>query len=199
MSEGAENTKRRTESIENSEDAAECRDILVEPIDFGTIRSISDRRAFYSLLLTQRRIVVAVKEPRERRREAAKLARGLYRLRINYLSTKDDFDGVQETVEHHDKWSHHIEHILQVPGYTRDFNLLRVSREEISELEDLAEEIRACELMGAEAKVFVHGPRIIKFQEYVRQGRTPDWEYKAALHGLLLDLDREYPPSPFAE
>lgn len=43
------------------------------------------------------------------------------------------------------------------------------------------------------------GPRIIKFLKYVRDGWTPIWEQKAALNGSLLDLDREYPPSPFAE
>lgn len=48
-------------------------------------------------------------------------------------------------------------------------------------------------------KVFVRSPRTINFLECVLKGKTPVWGHSAALHGQLLDLDREYPPSPFAE
>jgi hypothetical protein len=51
----------------------------------------------------------------------------------------------------------------------------------------------------ARKRIHMHGPRVIKFAQYVQKGRTPTWVHKAALHGLLLDIDREYPPSPFAE
>jgi len=47
-------------------------------------------------------------------------------------------------------------------------------------------------------KIQSRGPRIIKYLKYVRSGWTPAWGQKAALNGSLLDLDREYPPSPFA-
>ena len=49
-----------------------------------------------------------------------------------------------------------------------------------------------------EQRIVARGPRIIKYLKYVRSGWTPAWGHEAALHGLLLDLDREYPPSPFA-
>jgi len=48
-------------------------------------------------------------------------------------------------------------------------------------------------------KIQSRGSRIIKYLKCVRSGRTPVWGQKAALNGSLLDLDREYPPSPFAE
>lgn len=199
MSEGADHIETNDNSVEVSEESAEYTDLIVEPIDFGEIKSISDRKAFYGLLLPQKNIVLDTSKSKGQRLDAAVTGLGLYRLRINYLSTELDFEGIQEMIEHYNGWSHHIENVLQVTGFTENFDLLKVSSEEITELEELAEEIRACELEEAKPKVQSRGSRIIKFIKYVRSGWTPAWGQKAALHGSLLDLDREYPPSPFAE
>jgi len=199
VSKGANHIETNDSSAEVSEESAEYTDLIVEPIDFGEIKRISDRKAFYGLLLPQKNVVLDTSKSKGQRLDAAVTALGLYRLRINYLSTELDFEGIQETIEHYNGWSHHIESALQVPGFTKNFDLLKVSSEEVSELGELAAESRAGDLEEAKPKVPSRGPRIIKFIKYVRSGWTPAWGQKAALHGSLLDLDREYPPSPFAE
>jgi len=202
MSEGTEHTEKRTESIGSSRVCAEYRDILIEPINLGEIKSISDKKAFFSLLLPQKRIVVSVKKPFEQRREAAALARGLYHLRINYLSIKADFDEIQKTVEHYNGWSHHMEQVLQTPGFTRDFELLRMSIDEISEMQKIAAMIRARELVGTEPELadrdMEYGPVVIQFVRYVQSGHASLRAPRAALNGLLFGLRGYFTRGTFA-
>jgi len=144
--------QRERERTKNSVFSPIYRNILAEPIDFGQIKSISDKHAFDELLLPQKRIVGDEEEPVEIRRKAVMFVLGLYRIRISHLATKKELGDIQNTLKNYADWLHLITSDMQTYGFPSDFNLLRVSNDEIARLEETVTTIRACELVKTEEK-----------------------------------------------
>ena len=197
---------------EPRKDVSKTWNILITPLFSYDNSEIIKKDTFHKHILSKRSVIInLLKGPNSNPKADAEFIVSLYRLRLNALSAKGDFADIQETVEDYNSW---MKYIIRAGGFDRAFDIFTVSKEDIKQLRKVLEEIttsiktaepsiasesRSGEPEEVKLKVQSRGPRIIKFIKYVRSGWTPAWGQKAALHGSLLDLDREYPSSPFAE
>lgn len=132
--------------------------------------------------------------------DSAKNVFNLCRAAVGGFAAKRDLDSISNVLDLFRPDATRLIKIARIEAHEngithRSYNILYLPEEDEEDvmivLRDITKIVR---------EILVRGPRIIKFLEYVREkGRTPVWGQSAALHGQLLDLDREYPPTPFAE
>jgi len=114
-----------------------------------------------------------------------------YRLKINHFSSIKNQIAIHEIITDYHTWKRAIK-----LGYY--FDIFKLSQKDIAELKKLFRKVLQS-TKTREPGDKKDYPVVIQFVRYVQRGQARLRAPRAALNGLLLNLDREYPPSPFAE